>query len=645
MEILRPLLVLSAFCILLFFATYIFRLVCNFERRLAMLQALVVIGGLVWFITEFLSLFKAITLAGLAVLWGIVWLTTLAIITRVPGGKIGKAILTDLRAMQGYLVMLPRGLLAMLIFMFVGMSVLGLIAFVAAPNTWDSMTYHLSRVMHWEQNRSLAFYPTSISRQLHLGPMAEMAILNFQILAGNDRLANFVQFIAMTGCVVGVSIIAKLIGGNAYAQLFASLAVMTLPMGVLQSTSTQNDYVVAFWLVCFVSFALKQLQTDTPSRTLALFAGISLGLAIVTKVTVLIFGTFFGVWLVFGLILRSRIRAWKPLTILLCATLLVITPHACRNYKLYRNPLGPMIESKDDSYRYTNDSYGVRTLVSNVLRNIAIHLAFPFEGVNDDIERAVLFLHAILKMDANYPGTTWTGTKFRVKYSTNEDLAGNPFHLILIIVSAALLGYHKETRLKVFIRCVVAGFVLFSWLLKWQPWHSRLHLPLFILAMPFVGVVLSKGQKWWVLYLVVLGLCLMSLRYVFQNPTRPLVGRDNVLITNRLNQYFSSSPDKFMSYQQVSMAIGDQQCTDIGLMTNIDDWEYPLWVMTEESGSHIHFEHILVDNPSGTLETGFAPCAIIVTYPIQEQTVTYRSREFTKIQEDGPLSLFVLQAQ
>ena len=293
--------------------------------RLAMLQAFVVVGGLVWFITELLSAFKTITFIGLVSLWGIVCLITLTIIKRVSGGNIKNAISIELREIWGYLMSLPKGLLAVLICIFMIMLVLGLVAFVAAPNTWDSMTYHLSRVVHWEQNQSLAFYPISISRQLHLGPLAEMIILNFQILAGNDRLASFVQFFAMIGCVVGVSFIAQLLGGNIYAQIFASLAAVTLPMGILQTTSTQNDYVVALWLVCFVSLILKQLQAEKPSWIMALLTGISLGLAILPKVAVLLFGASFGLWLAIGLIARFKVKAWKNLIFLSCTTLLIVT--------------------------------------------------------------------------------------------------------------------------------------------------------------------------------------------------------------------------------------------------------------------------------------------------------------------------------
>jgi hypothetical protein len=80
----------------------------------------------------------------------------------------------------------------------------GLIAIVSPANTWDSMTYHMSRVVHWIQNQGLAHYPTSILRQLHQNPWAEIAILHFQILSNGDRFANLIQWLSMIGASMGV---------------------------------------------------------------------------------------------------------------------------------------------------------------------------------------------------------------------------------------------------------------------------------------------------------------------------------------------------------------------------------------------------------------------------------------------------------
>lgn len=48
----------------------------------------------------------------------------------------------------------------------------GCVALVSAPNNWDSMTYHLTRVLNWMDHHSLRNYPTHDQRQLYLGPWA-----------------------------------------------------------------------------------------------------------------------------------------------------------------------------------------------------------------------------------------------------------------------------------------------------------------------------------------------------------------------------------------------------------------------------------------------------------------------------------------
>jgi len=497
--------------------------------------------------------------------------------------------------------------------------------------------------MHWEQNQNIAFYPTSIERQLHLGPLAEMVILNFQILAGNDRLANFVQFFAMIGCVVGASFITKKMGGNVYAQVFASISVATLPMGILQSTSTQTDYVVALWLVSFVSLVLEQMQAKKTSRMQYFLIGASLGLAILTKVTVLLFGASFGLWFAAVVIKRFSISGWKEVIILLGVALIILAPHTTRNYDLYKGPFGPMTETGQVQYKYTNDSYNFPAFASNSLRNIAIHLAVPFENINNGTEKIISRLHTILKTDINDPKTTWAGVNFSVNYSTHEDLAGNPFHFFLIVVSTILLTFVKNRQAALYSLCLLFGFILFSFFLKWQPWHGRLHFPLFILAIPIIGVAFSSGVWRQLFYAIFFLITLFALNNIFQNPSRPFLGEKNIFKKERTAQYFASRPDYFRMYEKQAETVNALQCNDIGLMTGIDDWEYPIWVMTKAYGKDdIHFEHLLVDNPSGMLTTDFSPCAILSTYLLQEEIITYQGKEYAKVRDEKQLSLFVL---
>jgi hypothetical protein len=90
-------------------------------------------------------------------------------------------------------------------------AVIGVIAVVAPPNTWDGMSYHMARVAHWIQDQSVRHFSTSYLPQLYQMPWAEFAITHLQILSGSDIFANCVQWGGMAGSLIGVSWLAGLL--------------------------------------------------------------------------------------------------------------------------------------------------------------------------------------------------------------------------------------------------------------------------------------------------------------------------------------------------------------------------------------------------------------------------------------------------
>ena len=54
-------------------------------------------------------------------------------------------------------------------------------ALISPPNNWDSMTYHMSRVEYWIQNKAVHFFTTNNPRQNVFAPFSEFFILHFQI--------------------------------------------------------------------------------------------------------------------------------------------------------------------------------------------------------------------------------------------------------------------------------------------------------------------------------------------------------------------------------------------------------------------------------------------------------------------------------
>jgi hypothetical protein len=567
-------------------------------------------------ITEGLSLFSALSVQAVIVSWVTMGLVSAAyVVTPLKRRDVPSSLAPRL----------PRSLLPLAVGIAVIAGLTGVTAAAAPPNTWDSMTYHMSRVMHWQQQGSVAHYPTHILRQLHQTPGAEFIILHLQLLSGGDHLANFVQWAGMLGTLFGVSLIAKQLGAGPFGQLFSAVVAVSLPMGILQASSTQNDHVVAFWLVCFVLFVLRVSDggAGRPSRSAYLTLGASLGLAVLTKSTAYLYALPFLLWAALSIVRAHGRRAWKPLLLIATITLCLNLGHYIRNITLYGSPLGPGSEGTPGAgLRYVNDELTPGLFLSNVTRNAALHLGTPFRPLNLAVDGAARALHTALGVDIDDPRTTWGGQPFSApSLAFHEDLAGNPLHLILILGSLATCLMTSRCRAAPWVlsyaAAVTGAFLLFCLVLRWQPWHSRLHLPLFILWAPFVAVVLSAKLPRPLTYALAVVLLLSALPWALRNASRPLVGPGSVLVVSRSDQYFSNRPDARDSFVAAVEGLLGTGCPTVGLVAQGDDWEYPLWaLLRERGGEHVRIRHVGVQNVSARLPSpDFEPCATVSFRP------------------------------
>jgi 4-amino-4-deoxy-L-arabinose transferase-like glycosyltransferase len=563
--------------------------------RSSFLLAAVVWGCLLVAFTEFLSCFRLLGFYGIAACWVA---ASLALVPplfrsrdRLPLGRPETALFE--RALLGGI-----GVICLATF---------ITAIVSPPNTWDSMTYHMSRVMHWLQNRSVAHYPTHIVRQIELNPGAEFVITHFQALSGGDRFANLVQWFSMLGSLIGASLIAGELGGGRRAQLFASVFAVTIPMGILQSSSTQNDYVLSFWLICLAWAGLKFMRGK--DLRWALVFGASLGLAVLSKGTAYLYAFPFCIWITLSLAHAVPRRKAALAIVCICVPFFLLNgSHFQRNFELFSNPLHSGRAS------YTNEDISPGTVASNLLRSVALQLATPVENLNSLVDNTVRRLHEILELDINDPETTWISAEFKVhRLSLDEDGTANILHLTLIggaLLSIFFLGGGRKLQAPVFGYWAVlaAGLFLFCLVLKWQPWQSRLLLPLFVLSAPIVGVVLVSCWKSCLVNMVALMLLLSSFPWVFCNSNRPLLVRLSKLEMgtfpifrydrDRL-YFFNGPPGLFEEFKKIAGEIRQRNVTKVGLVLEEHSWEYPLWVFLNQDGSNpVRLEHVEVDNVS-----------------------------------------------
>jgi hypothetical protein len=244
-----------------------------------------------------------------------------------------------------------------------------------------------------------------------------------------------------------------------------------------------------------------------------------------------------------------------------------------------------------------------------------LHLATPSDRLNHLGEKAVRFLHARLGVDIDDRRTTYTSQFYIPSFSTHEDTAGNPLHLLLIGFSVfSLVTNRHQLHWVLFGVSIVAGFLLFNIVLKWQPWHSRLQLPLFVLSAPLVGAVVSGISRRGISGAMGIVLVLSAIPWVCFNTTRPLVGAESVLKKGRLEQYFVNWPDLKKPYLDATRFLHSVDCHNVGLVIGADHWEYPFWILLENGGQPIRLEHVRVKDPlSGKSypRGAFEPCAVL----------------------------------
>lgn len=603
--------------------------------RVSLLLAALFWGLLVVFFTEILSLFQILSYWPLAISW---------LLSIVAG------ILYMARSLQkpqhGFNFHAPSTLSRFELSLIIGSALIvisaGLIAWLAPPNNWDAMTYHLSRVFHWIQNRSVENYPTHILRQLYLNPWAEYALLQFQILSEGDHFANLVQWFSMIGSAVGVSLIARQLGARIRGQIVSAVISLTIPMGILQGSSAQNDYVAAFWLVSFVYFGL--LLMEKRKWEFALVTGLAFGLALLTKVTAYLYGLPFLIWIIYSLMKALSLPEIKNLLILAVAALSMNLGYYARNVELFGNPIIPA--SGITQYNVQNETFAFQFVASNLIRNVALHLGSTWQ-LNDLLEKGIFGIHGFLGIDVNDSRTTWPGTEFHIlPLAIQEDSAGNPLQLILIVFGILIFLANKDKGkdLLIYLSFLGGSFLLFCVLIKWQPWNSRLHLPLFILGSPWLGLVFSMVKMKQIVNFLLVLLLVSSLPWITISATKPLFGVKSILLQERTSQYFNGRPEIRNAYFGAAGFLSLSDCRDIGLVSEPDDWEYPLVVLLNPAGLR-RLEHVNVENISRQSAGGypFDPCAIIVIGARAPNELKVAGTTFYLKWTSDPVSIYLLQ--
>lgn len=450
--------------------------------RLCLVYALVFVAFISYLFCEIFSIFNVLDLVHLTVGWSLIFITFASLLIK-----------SGLKFEQSF-PHLPRIYLAYILVIFIVILIpLLILAILIPPNNWDSMSYHMTRVEEWRQNLNVYPFPTSNIRQVNYPPLAEYIILNLQVLSQSDYFANLVQYFSLLGSLSLISLLTKSFGLDFKGQFLSILFLLSIPMVIFQSTSTQTDLTASFFLLGVIYSVFKILKTQgiSPEDIILLMAFLFLGGLV--KYTVFVFSTPFLMALAYHIIKHASLRAiCQYASICVLFVVIIFGPFLSRNVMYFGNLTG----ETGLLNLMGNEQPNLFKMLGNASKNLADEMTIPWDAFNVVLSYVVQKFHDVLGIPLDSQATNYLSMPYQINFLFAEDNASSLIHAFIILGSLAFFIFKKniQNRRKIFFFFggLMLSFLTYSFLFKWQPWGNRLLLPLFILSM--LGVTLALFQ-------------------------------------------------------------------------------------------------------------------------------------------------------
>ena len=574
------------------------------------IYALTIWASVLYLVTELLSFFNLINRTSLLVFW-LVFDLILYLVGRKRKCKLNLSFLLD------------KYKIAILIVF--GILLVG--DYIVVPYNWDSMTYHLPRIMFWAQNSSVAHFPTYDSRMLTSPVLAEFVNLHNYVLIGSDKLFNFVQGFSFIGIVFLIASICKVLNLDKKVTYLACFLFMSMPIAMAESLTTQVDLFSTVWALAFVCLSLDLMNKDKIVVRDEIFnlitLGLIMGLGYLSKPSVCLMMLAFGVAL-----LIVRIKHKDGINVyLLCPIIIGVVALFMVSFEIVRNlnTFGA-ISDPIAGERQLVGTLAPNYLIINFLKNFLFQLGLPFIYQSYGITYMfIAFIGSLIGVDINDPLIAEDGMVYSIPAATDIicDTAIATLVCALLIIVLALCVIRKK-KLDLFDKASLISFVAFLFILRWERYESRYVLTYLALLCVFVSKKLYEVninvifEK--IIYLgIILSICWFMAYYprLYSEPN----------IFKRPDGYFASNIKIKDEWLNLSEYINGQDIKTVTIKSNDNYYTYPIFTLC-------NLEH--VECYSDRVSNDYVPDAIVylgtcddeIDYHNHTYKVTYVRNEY-----------------
>ncbi len=522
---------------------------------------------------------------------------------------------------------------------------------VTPPYNWDSLTYHLPRIMHWIQNGSIAHYASGSVRQVGSPPFAEIIGMFAYLVSGTDRCIPALQAIAhLINTILVYNIAAGLTGDDKKLCGPAALIYLTLPIAFGEAITTQNDVIATLWLLSLLELLLNAPVHEDKNKVYlyGLFGGFAIGLGYLTKPSVCLACMACVAGMVY-----VWIREKVPAKTIICAGAagvsgsLIVLPEVIRCFKTFSSFAPSMVGAKQ-----LVGTLSPNYLFINWLKNLIFNMPVPYLPLGNLAKKFVTGLSWRIGVLIDDPSIAEDGRYFSLPEALEfgHDTAVNALALWTILITIGVflvlrlikkIPKEKEHVKRVFPYIAFGSYFAFLLILRWEPFENRYEIPYFALcciALPLIWKRMTDSSKGVLIRRLCMVLLAAGLVFYYVNEIWYHAGIAIQLKGSEPEGYFYHGG--YEDFAQVTDEIRSLGPESVGFKTMEDTWEYPLHHMLYDAGVRT-LKHVNVGNETAAYEdSGFIPDCIL-SNDYSEETMECHGYKYEAAFRNDSFTLYV----